>query len=215
LPARGISEAEFLKKLARHLNLGHIMPWNTQREFFDYLLKSLNTDCHALLKAPEGVLYSRGQNWQDFSANGAKKLNIYCAALNKYGKNPLPLPPEGKSGSKKFILTTCAKRREFIHSRHRNIPAVADIKPRIILNTAAAAAYGIKDGDIVTVTVNEHALSAAAFISSSIREDTLAAVHGWDDFNVNQFTSSALEDLDDISGFPNAVCLEAELAKQI
>ncbi|MGI6553622.1 MAG: molybdopterin-containing oxidoreductase family protein [Bacillota bacterium] len=212
LPPLAINEVEFFKGLAERLGFGHAMPWNNSWEFFNYLLEPLQLDCEKLLETPNGSFYASGMKWEDLK-NGWDGINIVAPTLKAYGHQVPPVPPKySVPAENKVILTTCDKPKELVHTRYRSVDSLAkNHKPVIKLASRTARKHGIKTGDMVEVSRNNYCLIAEARVSDDVIGADAVLGHGWEELNVNAFTS--LAELDAVTGFPHAVGIEVTIKK--
>jgi anaerobic selenocysteine-containing dehydrogenase len=139
------------------------------------------------------------------------KCELYSAALEKQGVDPLPFfnPPAESAASnpglaKKYPLGFLSPpRRNFLNSSFANLPRFReDDKPaEIELHAADAAARGIRDGDRVRVFNDRGAFAAVARVNGKPRRGVVVALSVWwrkfahDGRNANDVTSQRTADL--------------------
>ena len=108
----------------------------------------------------------------------------------QFGENPLPYYEDPAYGPERtpelmekypFILTTGARRQEFFHSEHKQVPSLRQITPypQIDLNPADAARLGIEEDDWVEIASPYGAVRQRAHVVPTIKEGVCHAMHGW------------------------------------
>ena len=210
LPAQGPNEIELFKGLAERLGFGQAMPWQNSLDYFNYLLDPLRLDCERLLQHPNGYHYATGRHWAGLP-NRPAKIALTVPALTAFGHEALPLPPVYREPAvDQVILTTCDKPLELVHTRYRTVdPLGLRQQPSIKLNPVLAQTYGIAPGDQVEISRAGFNVQAAAVVTEDLPVGIAAMMHGWDRCNVNLLIR--LEELDSVTGFPNAARLEVTL----
>src|SRR5262245_18321954 len=139
------------------------------------------------------------------------KCELYSAALEKQGMDPLPYfnPPAESARSnpelaRKYPLSFLSPpRRNFLNSSFANLPRFReDDKPaELELHAADAAARGIRDGDRVRVFNDRGSFGAVARVNGKPRRGVVVALSVWwrkfahDGRNANDLTSQRTADL--------------------
>ncbi len=122
-------------------------------------------------------------------------------------REPLESPVATPDPDYPLILTTGARILQFLHSQHRNIPRLRQGAPEPLaeIHPEAAVRYGIRDGDMVTLSTKRGSIDIKAKVTDTIRPDVVAIPHGWDEANANILTSQ--QPADPIIGYPGLKAL--------
>ncbi len=118
------------------------------------------------------------------------RVELYSYMYEQFGENPLPYYEDPAYGPERtpelmekypFILTTGARRQEFFHSEHKQVPSLRQITPypQIDLNPADAARLGIEEDDWVEIASPYGAVRQRAHVVPTIKEGVCHAMHGW------------------------------------
>jgi len=118
------------------------------------------------------------------------KVELYSRSLERLGYAALPTyggtgPQDAGDtagpGQYPYLLVTGARRREFFHSEHRQVPSLRQRRPHPVaeFHPAIAAAHGIGDGDWVCVRTAQGQVRMQASVTEDIRRDVVSIDHGW------------------------------------
>ncbi|HJF62669.1 MAG TPA: molybdopterin-dependent oxidoreductase [Gordonibacter urolithinfaciens] len=118
------------------------------------------------------------------------RVELYSYMYEQFGENPLPYYEDPAYGPERtpelmekypFILTTGARKQEFFHSEHKQVPSLRQITPypQIDLNPADAARLGIEEDDWVEIASPYGAVRQRAHVVPTIKEGVCHAMHGW------------------------------------
>jgi thiosulfate reductase/polysulfide reductase chain A len=178
------------KELGRRLGLEEYFPWKSAEEYLDQRLSSIGLTL-AQLREQQGVVIQKGKPYlADFEAQNAspfttasKKVELYSAALEKAGFDPLPRydpTPEPPAGWFRLLYG-----RSPVHTfaRTQNTPVLHELQPEndVWLNDAVAANLGLADGERVWLENQEGTRSGPIRVKATprIRRDCVFTVHGF------------------------------------
>ncbi|MBI4285768.1 MAG: molybdopterin-dependent oxidoreductase [Chloroflexi bacterium] len=225
-PGECWGDLKYWLELSKRMGYQADVPWQTEEEVIDYLLKPAGLSVTMLRdEKPEGVSYGFPR-YKEYEKKGfptaSGKVEIYSDLMAKYDYAPLPVyveSPEGPMSNPELAkeypltLTTGARYQEFTHSRQRNIPAFRKMVPGPVatVNTATAARYGIKNGDRIFVETKRGRIELEADVTEDILPETVHIAHGWPEANVNLLTDGS--PVDPVSGFPSLHQLLCRIGK--
>ncbi len=212
LPPLGLNEVEIFHELAKRLGFVEDFPWASSLEFFNYLLEPLNINCEQLMQNPNGYHFSSGGRWSALKEKHPK-VKLKVESLTRNGHHSLPIPPKHPQTSEGYaILTTCDKHYKFVHSRYRTVKNLGDQQEVFVkLSTNIADSQKILTGDLVKISRNGSSVLVHAEVKDTIANNVAILTHGWESANMNAFTS--LDELDEVTGFPNAARIEVKIEK--
>lgn len=217
---------EIWREIALRMGYSDSFPWKTEEDAITFRLQALRLTCEDLKDMPEGYAYQR---WtakkyekEGFSTDSGK-VEIYSGLLERYGYDPVPtytepaespLSTPGTASRFPLVLTTGARRLEYLHSRFRNVESLRTRAPGpyVEIHPSTADSCGVKDGDMVVVETPRGSIGVRAKHTPFILPGVVSMSHGWDEANANVLTDDAC--LDPISGFPAGRCLLARIARQ-
>jgi anaerobic selenocysteine-containing dehydrogenase len=118
------------------------------------------------------------------------RVELYSYMYANWGEDPLPYyddpayGPESTPGLFKeypFIMTTGARRQEFFHSEHKQVPSLRQITPypQIDINLNDAARLGIEEDSWVEIASPYGKVRQRAHVVPTIKEGICHAMHGW------------------------------------
>jgi anaerobic selenocysteine-containing dehydrogenase len=118
------------------------------------------------------------------------RVELYSYTYESFGESPLPFNEEPAYGPIStpelmkdfpFVLTTGARRQEFFHSEHKQVPSLRKISPwpEMDINPADAAELGIEEGDWVEMASPYGTCRQRAKVTPTIKQGVLHAMHGW------------------------------------
>jgi anaerobic selenocysteine-containing dehydrogenase len=210
----------FWWELAKKMGYGKHFPWKGFQDAADHLLQTVGVTYEELKKHPEGILPESAPG--NFLKNGfytySGKIEIYSNSLGSNGYDPLPVyrePMESVLSTPEIArdypltLTTGARLPMYIHSQHRNIPALRRLHPEpyLEIHPETAQESGVKNGDKVIVESPRGKLTIKAQLMDGIMPGVVHIPHGWAEFDCNLLTDH--EKRDPVSGFPglkSALC---------
>jgi cysteine desulfurase NifS len=159
------------------------------------------------------------------------KFEIWSTIFEEHGYEPLPKytePTEGPLGSPKLaekfplVFNSGARPQTDFRSQHHGIKGLVrdNPEPTVEMNTADAAARGIRSGDMVEVRTARGGVPFRARVTDDIVKGAVECTFGggtpvgpraWREWNVNELTD--LRNYDRISGFPVYKALLCDVTK--
>jgi anaerobic selenocysteine-containing dehydrogenase len=217
---------EIWRELAVRMGHSDAFPWKTEEEAITFRLKALKLTYDDLRGMPEGYAYHRwtAKKYEREGFNtDSGKVEIYSSLLEHHGYDPVPTyaePVESPLSTPDvaamfpLVLTTGARRLEYLHSRFRNVDSLRTRvpEPHVEIHPATAESLGVKDGDMVLVETLRGSIEVRAKRTPSILAGVISMPHGWDEANANVLTDDAC--LDPVSGFPGGRCLLARIVRR-
>lgn len=191
-----------------------------------FRLQVLELTYDDLRDMPEGYAYhywtERKYEKEGFNTDSGK-VEIYSGLLEHHGYDPVPTyaePAESPLSTPDvaslfpLVLTTGARRLEYLHSRFRNVGSLRTRvpEPYVEIHPSTADGLGVNDGDMVSVETPRGGIAIRARCTPSILPGVISMSHGWDEANANILTDDAC--LDPTSGFPGGRCLLARIARE-
>ena len=118
------------------------------------------------------------------------RVELYSYTYEAFGESPVPFYEEPAYGPVStpelmkdypFVLTTGARRQEFFHSEHKQVPSLRKITPwpEVDINPADAKELGIEEGDWVEMASPYGICRQRARVTPTIKKGVLHAMHGW------------------------------------
>ncbi|MDR1014787.1 MAG: molybdopterin-dependent oxidoreductase [Coriobacteriales bacterium] len=118
------------------------------------------------------------------------RVELYSYAYANWGEDPLPYfdyPAYGPEHTPElmkeypFILTTGARRQEFFHSEHKQVPSLRQLTPypQLDINPRDAERLGINENDWVEIESPYAKVRQRAHVVPTIKEGVAHAMHGW------------------------------------
>ncbi|NKB20852.1 MAG: molybdopterin-dependent oxidoreductase [Alphaproteobacteria bacterium] len=160
---------ELIKRLeARgHSDARRFFPWQTKREFNEYLLGDSGIKMETLLDTGYAEYeYDLGNFARDGFKTSTGKIELYSETLAGMGLDPLPdyVPTEDTIARAEtqtdfpLLLLTGAREKSYHHSRFRDQSWARKVAPDpwLQLHPDTAAAYGVVTDDWVTVETSGH-----------------------------------------------------------
>ncbi len=217
---------EIWREIAVRMGHSDFFPWSTEEEAITFRLQALELTYDDLRDMPEGYNYYRwtAKKYEKEGFNtDSGKVEIYSGLLERHGYDPVPSyaePAESPLSTPHvaslfpLVLTTGARRLEYLHSRFRNVDSLRTRvpEPYVEIHPSTADGLGLKDGDMVLVETLRGGIEIRARYTPSILPGVVSMSHGWDEANANILTDDAC--LDPISGFPGGRCLLARIARE-
>jgi anaerobic selenocysteine-containing dehydrogenase len=220
-------DLKFWFELARRLGYEQYFPWKDPEAAFDHILEPSGFTVKRLTEEiPQGMLYARTRYTEkEYKKDGFRtpsgKVELYSEALAEQGYDPMPMfreplesPVATPDPDYPLILTTGARIVQFCHSQHRSIPRLRRDAPEPLadIHPQTAAGYGIRDGDMVTLSTKRGSIDIKARVTDDILPNVVAIPHGWDEANANVLTSQ--EPADPIIGYPGLKALLCNVRKK-
>jgi thiosulfate reductase/polysulfide reductase chain A len=188
----GLTEQEFILALAKKMGLkdkdGKTLP-ATYAVYLDDQLRSgpIGKGLNEVMDLPGGVFIGGGTVYEKYKKNGfatpSKKIEFYSEQMAKKGLNPLPdfVEPTYKPTSDFPLYLINFKQSEHTHSRTFNNDWLMEMKPDnpLIINPAAAARLGMKDGDAIWIESPFAKAKATIQVSERIHPEVVALHHGY------------------------------------
>ena len=155
---KSVFEMEY--EIGRRMGFGDRYPFRDDLTWMEYALAPSGISRQRLQE--EQIVYStRELVWEKYKTSGfatpSKKVELYSARMEAAGYSPLPVPVEtvrSPKDAEDYPLTLTSRRPGgFLHTQLHNLPlAVArEPMPLVLLGPADAQAFGIREGDLVTI----------------------------------------------------------------
>ena len=208
-------DAKFWLNLAKKMGFEEFFPWKDPDEFIDYWLKPSGVSFKMLNEEkPEGINLEvkYGTLREKGFPTPSGKVEIYSETMEKFGYDPLPTYQEPHESPVKtpevtreypLILTTGARRLNFLHTQMRNISKLrdSDPEPYAEIHPEAARKYGIEDGERITISTKRGSIEIKARVTEDIMSQVVRIPHGWREANCNVLTFA--RPADPVTGIPN------------
>lgn len=184
-------DRQVMLDLAGRLGMREAFPWETMREYFDWVLEGAGIGFDAFCE--KGILTGE-MRYRKYETGGfatpTGKLELASTILEAMGLDPLPVyrePPQSPLSTPElardypFVLTTGAKSRGFFHSEGRQIDSLRRLNPDplVEVNEEAARELGIAQGDEVWVETPVDRVRMRAKVTDAIARDVVSAQHAW------------------------------------
>jgi thiosulfate reductase/polysulfide reductase chain A len=178
------------RELGRRLDLESWFPWQTAEEYLGQRLGSIGLTLDQV-REQGGVVIQKGKPYlEDFEGQGASpfatasgKVELYSAALEKAGHDPLPRyqpTPEPPPG---FFRLLYGRSPVHTFARSQNTPLLHELQAEneLWLNDRVAARLGIRQDDRVWLENQDGVRSGPVRVKATprIREDCVYTVHGF------------------------------------
>lgn len=197
-------------ELGRALGYNKEFSWDTVEEAIDEQLQPSGYTVDEVKNNPiffplQEKKYEREGFWTP-----SGKVELYSSILEKYGYKPLPDYKKSpvrialeNNDNKEYSLvgTNWPKPGSYVHSFLRNIPELRalDPKPLIMINPKDAQQRNIKEGELVTVTSPQGAITITACLTNKIKEGVVGIAWGWGEAvpqaNINDLTDDSARDM--------------------
>jgi len=220
------SEWKFFTELAKSLGMGDQFPWKSEEELVAFELGPTGLSFQQLLKEkPEGAYYQEKQYGMKESkfSTPTGKIEIYSAALEKVGFDPLPAyleplrsPLSTPELLKKYplILSTGNRNLYYTHGQFREVEALKEKnpEPKAEIGPKTALQYDIKEGDEIVIETNRGFVRMKADVDERVAEGVVLIPHGWPrEANANLLTDT--ECREPIMGYPDMKSLLCGIRK--
>jgi anaerobic selenocysteine-containing dehydrogenase len=211
-------------ELGRRMGYGEYFPWKTDEEVTDYMLSACGVPVQEIKENPLGILYPR--EYQQYKKLGfptpSGKVEIFSEAFKKAGFDPLPThrePSQSPVSTPKLaeeyplILITGARILEYCHSTGRRMPELRRLVPypEVEVHPAAAAKYGVVNGEWVMVETKTGSVKFKAKVTEDIHPKVVSVPHGWGNANANILISNTA--VEPIAGYPEDKALLCRIRK--
>lgn len=166
-----------------------LLPWRTQREFNEFLLRGTGIPIERL--AARGYVefpYVVGDFENQVFRTPTGKVELYSERMATHGLDPLPdwVPPaSSRTDDPDFplLLQTGLRERTYHHSRFRDQPWAKKISPDPLLSIHpdTARRFGVSDGDWVLVRTRGHGggCRLKARLTDATGPDLVVTGMGW------------------------------------
>lgn len=191
-PDTEIAAALIDRMAARNSLHANFLPWRTQAAFVEYQLAETNIDRAKLRQTGfYGFPYTQGDLETQTIATPSGKFELYSQEMARAGVDPLPMhippaharEPERVQTDYPLVLQTGMREKTYHHSRFREQEWARKVSPDpvVYVHPATAAAYGIADGDWVTVTTPRASGTCRlrCKVSANTMEGVLTTGMGW------------------------------------
>lgn len=216
---------EIWKEIAIRMDHADFFPWESEEEAINFRLEALRITFDDLSRMPDGFGYKR---WapkkyeRERFKTASGKVEIYSTELKRYGYDPLPAYTEPVESPVTrpdvaslfpLVLTTGARRLEYLHSQFRNVSSLQRRAPEpyVEINPVTAADFNVEDGELIIIETARGKIEIKARLTASILPGVISVPHGWNGANANILTDD--EKLDPVTGFPADRCLLARIVK--
>ena len=185
-----LSDIRIMIELAIKLKLPDF--WESEQEYFDYLLAPLNVPFEEQKAKDEPIQspMTYGKHLENGFRTPSGKIELDSARLEEWGYDGLPFhcePHESPYSTPELakeyplVMTTGRRVSTYFHTGLRNVPALRDIKPvpELDINTDTAKSLGIEDGDQVFVESPYGRIVLKAHLTAGIHPKVVGVPHGW------------------------------------
>ena len=219
-------DAEFWLNLAKRMGFDEYFPWENPDEFIDWWLEPSGVSIKMLTEEKPGCMELELE-YGTFREKGfptpSGKIEIYSETMEKLGYDPLPTyqepfesPVASPDVAKEYplILTTGARRLEFLHTQMRNISRLRDLVPEPFadIHPEAAGQYGIEDGDRITISTERGSIEIKAKVTEDVLPQVVSIPHGWREANCNVLTFA--RPADPVTGIPDYKAMLCRVEKK-
>jgi len=175
-------DIKILNELGKRLTSKELW-FEDYNEMLDEILKPANITYREFVKKG----YLKGDDsFKKYISRGFKtpsgKVELRLSHADKLGMAPLPQASTLSVSDKDFpLILTSAKSPYYLHSSYRWLGRLRKLspKPEAEINPVTAAAYGIRDGDEITIETGHGRIWQFARITEKIREGVVSASYGW------------------------------------
>jgi len=219
-------DAKFWLNLAKRMGFEEYFPWKDLDEFIEWWLEPSGVSLKMLIEEKPGGMELE-LKYGTFREKGfptpSGKIEIYSETMEKLGYDPLPTYQEPFEGpvstpdvAKEYplILTTGARKLEFLHTQMRNISRLRDLVHEAFaeIHPETAGQYGIEDGDRIKISTKRGSIEIKAKFTEDILPQLVRIPHGWREANCNVLTFA--RPADPVSGIPNYKALLCRVEKK-
>ena len=212
-------------ELAGRLGLGKQFWDGDLYRAFDEIMAPAGLTVKQLKEASGPVPMGKPRQYRKYEQEGFKtpsgKLEIASSVLAEHGFDPLPTyrePVESPISTPELaerfplVLTTGARKPNYLHSELRNVPSLRQVSPvpEADVNPVDAAARGVSQGDPCVISTPRGSVRLYANVTDVVPPGVVHVYHGWAEADLNAITDDI--NLDPISGFPPFKSMLAQLA---
>lgn len=212
-----LSDMEVLIGIADKLGLhiGGETPFHSYEDFMNRLISSTGVTLEELKAAPNHMVKATkimpGKTAEQIMQlkTPSGKIEFVSSALvscNKEHHNGLPIYRDYRKelplDEYPLILSTGSRKPQLFHSRTYRMPWLADLEkyPMVEIHPCDAEKYGLKEGDLVTLTTPVGSMDFVLCENAGTLKGTVNIYHGAGDKDINYIMDDNY--LDPISGFP-------------
>jgi len=170
------------KQLGERLGLGDYYQYTDEMDYLNQQLAPVGVPLdearlRGYVKLPETASVTEGYTWTTPSS----KIEISSSTLKSGGFDAIPVweepaqPPEGSF----YLLTGKVGQHTQMGTQNNQLLHKYQDEPRLWMNPEAAAARGIKDWDLVTVTSEVGRVKVAVQVTPAIRQDCVYLTPGY------------------------------------
>jgi len=170
------------KQLGERLGLGDYYQYTDEMDYLNQQLAPVGVPLdearlRGYVKLPETASVTEGYTWTTPSG----KIEISSSTLKSGGFDAIPVweepaqPPEGSF----YLLTGKVGQHTQMGTQNNQLLHKYQDEPRLWMNPEAAAARGIKDWDLVTVTSEVGRVKVAVQVTPAIRQDCVYLTPGY------------------------------------
>jgi len=175
---QSLPEWKFLSMLGQRLGYEQFFPFINDEEVIEAVLQRAGWTGHEpATPAVNGRALEKG------FTTPSGKIELYSAALEEQGFDPLPTAPLEwpNDDAYPYYLITGARVPQFYHSQQRNIPNLrrAHPEPLAEMSPTLASDIGVSDGDEVKLETTVGAAVYRAKVVDGIHPRTVSIPHGW------------------------------------
>lgn len=184
-------DRDVILEVARKLGLTEAFPWQSRREYMEWLLEPSGMSLEDFLE--KDIIFGE-MRYRKYESEGfptpSGKVELYSSIMAHKGLNPLPVytepplsPVSAPETAKEypFILMTGCKVLPFFHSEGRFQPSLRKLReaPHLDMHPAAAKAAGLDEGQRVSVATPYAAQEFFLHLDDRLPEDVVHAEHAW------------------------------------
>ena len=208
------SDVKIFLHLAKRMGYEDYFPWQNEEEVLAHIFKDTGINLNDYLGKTNFIHYGE-LRYKNYEPNGfptvSGKAELYCTVMGQLGLDPLPTfvePPESPVSSPEVakdypvILTTGARLLQYIHTSSSEVTSFNKIFPGPFaeIHPSTAEAYGISNGEIMTVETKRGRIDVEAKVTEDIMPQVISIPHGWSQGNVNVLTDET--PVDPVTGYP-------------
>jgi anaerobic selenocysteine-containing dehydrogenase len=185
-------DKQIMIDLAHRMGMQEAFPWNTVREYCDWVLKDSGVTFEEFKKTGiiKGEMRYRKYEKEGF-ATPSGKVELSSSLVEAMGFDPLPYyvePPESPYSTPEtykdypLIMTTGARTEAYFHSEGRQISSLRRLVPDPLMeiHPETAKPLGISDGDWVWIeSPRGGKIKMKASVTDGILPGVVSAPHGW------------------------------------
>lgn len=201
-------------ELAGKMGYADYFPWQSEHEFYEYILESTSIPLGELMKHPAGVWHcdpkERRQYLKEGFSTPSGKVEIFSQKLKDYGFDPLPTFTEPQESlitrpdlaqKYPFVMLNGTRELVFSNTQHRNVDRLRKLvpEPLVEINSDSAKGVGIADGDMVVIESPTGSIKMKAKVTGDILPGIVSIPKGWPEADSNLLIGEG--DRDPITGY--------------